>query len=57
MVKQMQEHNVDSLGIGAYVRNRMNYKEWTSLNWREMYPQIEVECHTKVVIKDYGKYS
>lgn len=57
MLKQMQEHNVDSLGIGGHVRNSLNYKEWTGLNWREVYPQIEVECHTKVVIKDYGKYS
>jgi spore germination protein len=57
MVKQMQQHNVDSLGIGAHVRNSLNYKEWTDLNWKEVYPQIEVECHTKVVIKDYGKYS
>ncbi len=57
MVGQMQEHNADSLGIGAYVRNGLNYKEWTGLNWREVYPKIEVKCHTKVVIKDYGKYS
>jgi spore germination protein len=53
----MQQAKTDALGIGRYVRNSLSYKEWTSLNWREVYPQIEVECHVKVTIKDYGKYS
>ncbi|QSF44192.1 Ger(x)C family spore germination protein [Paenibacillus tianjinensis] len=57
MVAQMQEHDIDSLGIGSYVRNGLTYKEWISLNWKKVYPEIEVKCHTKVLIKDYGKYS
>lgn len=57
LIRQMQQAKTDALGIGRYVRNSLSYKEWTSLNWREVYPQIEVECHVKVTIKDYGKYS
>lgn len=56
MVHQMQQNNVDSLGIGVQVRNSLTYKEWKDLNWRDVYPQVEIECHTKVRIKDYGKY-
>lgn len=56
MVRQMQQHNVDSLGIGIQVRNSLSYKEWSQMNWRDVYPQVEIECHTKVTIKDYGKY-
>ncbi|MDF9844136.1 MULTISPECIES: Ger(x)C family spore germination protein [unclassified Paenibacillus] len=57
MIRQMQDKQVDSLGIGRYVRNSLSYREWTGMDWREVYPQIEVECHVKVTIKDYGKYS
>ncbi|WP_379159552.1 Ger(x)C family spore germination protein [Paenibacillus sp. sgz5001063] len=56
MVKQLQRNNVDSIGIGQYVRNSLTYKEWKNLDWRKVYPQIEVECRVKVTIKDYGKY-
>ena len=56
MVKEMQLHNVDSLGIGQYVRNSLSYREWKSMNWREVYPKIQINCHTKVLIKNYGKY-
>ncbi|OMF21635.1 hypothetical protein BK132_32335 [Paenibacillus sp. FSL H8-0259] len=56
MVSQMQQHNVDSLGIGIQIRNTLSYKEWNQMNWREVYPQVEIECKAKVTIKDYGKY-
>ncbi len=57
MILQMQQEKTDALGIGRYVRNSLSYREWTSMNWREVYPRIEVDCHVKVIIKDYGKYS
>ncbi|MDQ0194618.1 Ger(x)C family spore germination protein [Paenibacillus wynnii] len=57
MIKDMQKNKVDSLGIGQYVRNSLSYAEWKSLNWRNVYPQVEVNCHAKVLIKNYGKYS
>ncbi|WP_410514196.1 Ger(x)C family spore germination protein [Paenibacillus sp. BR2-3] len=57
MIKEMQQNKVDSLGIGQYVRNSLSYAEWKNLDWRKVYPEIEVECHSKVLIKDYGKYT
>ncbi|MCE3202928.1 Ger(x)C family spore germination protein [Paenibacillus sonchi] len=56
MVRQLQQNNVDSIGIGQYVRNSLTYKAWKSLDWRKVYPGVEVECRVKVTIKDYGKY-
>ncbi|CQR57942.1 Ger(x)C family spore germination protein [Paenibacillus riograndensis] len=56
VVRQLQQNNVDSIGIGQYVRNSLSYKAWKSLNWRKVYPGVEVECRVKVTIKDYGKY-
>lgn len=57
LIRQMQQAKTDALGIGRYVRNSLSYREWTSLDWREVYPQIEVECRARIIIKDYGKYS
>ncbi|KWX75387.1 Ger(x)C family spore germination protein [Paenibacillus jilunlii] len=56
MVKKLQQNNVDSIGIGQYVRNSLTYKAWKSLDWSKVYPGVEVECRIKVTIKDYGKY-
>jgi spore germination protein len=57
IVQEMQENNVDSLGMGKYVRNSLNQREWQKLNWREVYPDVEVAINTKVKIKDYGKFN
>lgn len=56
MVAVMQQHRADSIGIGKHVRNSMSYAEWNSLNWDEVYPKIEIDCSTEVVIKHYGKF-
>jgi spore germination protein len=55
LVKQMQQSNVDSLGIGVYVRNSMSYEAWKKLNWREEYPRVKVDCQLHFKAKDYGK--
>ncbi|WP_169083762.1 Ger(x)C family spore germination protein [Paenibacillus sp. PL91] len=55
VIKLTQKYNVDSFGIGKYVRNSLSYEEWKSLNWQEVYPNVDVECTAKVVIKDFGK--
>ncbi|MNG38798.1 hypothetical protein D3C84_1266330 [compost metagenome] len=56
MVKDMQKHNVDSLGVGNMVKNLIAYKDWKAMDWREVYPQVEIHCQTKVKIKHYGKF-
>ncbi|MFX3635316.1 MAG: Ger(x)C family spore germination protein [Candidatus Pristimantibacillus sp.] len=56
MITVMQRNNVDSIGIGAYVRNSLSYSEWTKLDWDQVYPQVEVNCSASLKIKDYGKF-
>jgi len=56
MIAKMQKNNVDSIGLGKYVRSKLTYKEWNNLNWHDIYPDVQVHCHAKVVIKDYGKF-
>lgn len=56
MIRKLQEYNVDSIGIGRYVRNHGTYREWKKQDWRSIYPKLQIECQIKVKIKDYGKY-
>lgn len=56
LLHNMQENKVDSVGIGRYVRNRMNYKDWKKLDWKQLYSSIQIQCNVKVEIKDYGKF-
>lgn len=56
MIIEMQKNNVDSFGLGKYVRNSLTYNQWSNLDWHDVYPNLEVRCHTKVSIKDYGKF-
>jgi spore germination protein len=56
LVTKMQKNNVDSIGIGKYVRNSMSYQQWTNLDWKAVYPNVEVDCHAEIKMKDYGKF-
>lgn len=55
IIKTTQEHHVDPIGIGQYVRNSMPYQQWKSLQWREVYPNINVNVHIDAQIQEYGK--
>jgi len=55
LIKELQKNNVDSIGIGKYVRNSLRHKQWSSLNWREIYPTVKVNIEVSSTIKDYGK--
>lgn len=55
MLKDMQEHDVDSIGLGGVIKNIVPYKEWKAMDWREVYPEVEIHCTAKVKIKHYGK--
>ncbi|WP_151736630.1 Ger(x)C family spore germination protein [Paenibacillus tengchongensis] len=56
LIRQMQQKKTDALGFGQYVRGRLSYKAWKAMDWRETFPEVEVDCRAKVKIKDYGKY-
>lgn len=57
MVKFMQKHQVDSLGIGQYVRNSLSHNEWQSMNWRDVYSKADIECYVHIKIRNIGKSS
>ena len=52
----MKQHQVDNLGIGTVVRNRVGYAQWKKMNWRQELQKSPVECLVEVHIKDYGKF-
>lgn len=54
MIATMQQHSVDSLGTGRYVRSTLKYKQWKSMDWHQVFQNIEVKCHVNVRIKDFG---
>ncbi|MFC5528593.1 Ger(x)C family spore germination C-terminal domain-containing protein [Cohnella yongneupensis] len=54
IVRKLQKLGTDSLGIGAYVRNSMSFKEWKALNWSEVYPEADVRVEAKVHVFDFG---
>jgi spore germination protein len=56
MIALMKKHQVDNLGIGSHVRNRVGYEQWKKMNWRQELQKIPVECSFDVHIKDYGKF-
>ncbi|MGC6588774.1 Ger(x)C family spore germination protein [Paenibacillus sp. Dod16] len=56
IITLMKQHQVDSLGIGTVVRNRVGYAQWKKMNWRQELQKLPVECLVEVHIKDYGKF-
>ncbi|RXZ84006.1 Ger(x)C family spore germination protein [Paenibacillaceae bacterium] len=55
LIQMMQQHNVDSLGLGQHVRNRIGYDQWQKLDWPAVYPKVKVNIKVKIRIKDFGK--
>jgi spore germination protein len=56
MVAQLQELQVDPIGIGRRIRNKMTYKQWKALNWHEAYQNMNVNVKTKVKLSSGGKW-
>ncbi|MCT1400388.1 Ger(x)C family spore germination protein [Paenibacillus sp. p3-SID867] len=56
IITLMKQHQVDNLGIGTVVRNRVGYAQWKKMNWRQELQKLPVECLVEVHIKDYGKF-
>ncbi|WP_339157651.1 Ger(x)C family spore germination protein [Paenibacillus sp. FSL W8-0186] len=54
VIKKLQALKADSLGVGNYVRNSMNYKDWKEMNWREEYANLNITCNFTFKVKDYG---
>ncbi|MEK5479362.1 Ger(x)C family spore germination protein [Paenibacillus sp. FSL R5-0407] len=56
VVKKLQKHRTDSIGIGQHVRNKMSYKAWMDSPWDEMYAKMEIRVHAKSKIRNFGNY-
>ncbi|MCT2537267.1 Ger(x)C family spore germination protein [Aquibacillus koreensis] len=55
IIKTLQTNKVDSLGLGRYVRNKLAYEKWKSMDWQnEVYPNINIHVEVDAKIKDYG---
>lgn len=54
IIKLMQDHKSDNIGIGMYVRNSMSYKKWKDINWNEVFSKVNVKCNINLTFKDTG---
>lgn len=52
-IQKIQEANNDSLAIGQKVK-AYYYEEWKNLNWKDVYPNINIQPNFKVEIIRHG---
>jgi spore germination protein len=56
LLLQLQEMQVDPIGIGQHIRNHMKYKEWKALDWYEEYRKMNIKVNTNVKFSSNGKW-
>ncbi|WP_017729111.1 Ger(x)C family spore germination protein [Halalkalibacterium ligniniphilum] len=54
LIRTMQDNEVDSIGIGIFVKNSLSYEQWKQLNWRKAFPTIDVKVNVNAEIKNTG---
>jgi spore germination protein len=54
VINVLQEQEVDGLGIGRFVRNKMSYERWKQLDWAKVWPKTRVDVQVKMHIKGVG---
>ncbi|MCF6138618.1 Ger(x)C family spore germination protein [Pseudalkalibacillus berkeleyi] len=52
LIKSFQEHNIDPLGLGACLRQRV--RGFNEKDWEKMYPEIPVEVEVDMKILEVG---
>ncbi|MEC0242234.1 Ger(x)C family spore germination protein [Paenibacillus dokdonensis] len=55
MVDIMKDKRADNVGLGKQVRNSISYKEWKTINWDELYPEVTFRCTVNTKIKSTGE--
>jgi len=55
IIRIMQQHKADCIGIGQYARQQMSYEEWTRRDWNERFAEADIRVQVKVHIKNYGE--
>lgn len=56
LLLQLQEMQVDPIGIGQHIRNHLKYKEWKALDWYEEYQNMNIKVNTIVKFSSNGKW-
>ncbi|OEH93510.1 Ger(x)C family spore germination protein [Bacillus solimangrovi] len=52
LIKKLQEFNVDPIGFGRIVKS--DTRDWDRKKWKEVYPNLIVNVHSKVTILNTG---
>ncbi|MGX6443327.1 Ger(x)C family spore germination protein [Neobacillus sp. K501] len=53
---KLQKLQVDPLGIGRFVRNKMSYHQWKALDWYKAYKDMSINVDAKVILNSSGKW-
>ncbi|MBY0147964.1 Ger(x)C family spore germination protein [Neobacillus niacini] len=56
LIIKLQKLQVDPIGINRYVRNKMSYNQWKSLDQYKSYQDMNINIETKVFINSTGKW-
>lgn len=56
LILQLQEMQVDPIGICQHIRNHMKYKEWKALAWYEENQNMNIKVYTIVQFSSNGKW-
>ncbi|WP_335871831.1 Ger(x)C family spore germination protein [Bacillus sp. 2205SS5-2] len=54
-IELTKEINIDPIGIGRYVRNKLPYNEWKKMNWEEVYPTLDINVSLDMKLIDVGQ--
>jgi len=50
----MKEHQIDNLGLGKYIKRKMDYQTWRNLDWPKSIDRININPTVTVTIIDTG---
>ncbi|CAM5205620.1 Spore germination protein OS=Ureibacillus acetophenoni OX=614649 GN=SAMN05877842_103156 PE=3 SV=1 [Ureibacillus acetophenoni] len=50
----MKEHQIDNLGLGKYIKRKMDYQAWKNLDWPKSIDRVNINPTVTVTIIDTG---
>ncbi|MBM7662867.1 spore germination protein [Bacillus mesophilus] len=56
LIKTLQDLQVDSIGVGRYVKNKMSYNDWKALDWHEEFSKMDINVDIDVKLNNIGKW-
>lgn len=54
ILETMKEHQIDNLGLGKYIKQKMDYQTWKNLDWPKTIDRVNVTPSVTVKIIDTG---